>query len=318
MIIWLGFIALVMVFLALDLGVFNRKAHVIGTREALAWTSVWILVSLAFSVFVYYAYENHWDGLGLMASSGELLDGKSAVMKYLTGYVVEKALSIDNIFVIAIIFAYFKVPQLYQHRVLFWGILGALMFRGLMIFAGVYLLEQFSWMSYVFGVILLYSAYKMLRSGDEELDPDNNPVVNFAKRFIPVTRRMKGEQFFVRRGNFVAATPLFIALIVVETTDVMFAFDSIPAIFAITTDPFIVFTSNIFAILGLRSMYFVLASVLDKFKYLQFSLVLILAFVGVKMLLLHHVHLPEWLSLTVILGLLGGGVTASLLWPPKE
>lgn len=318
MIIWIGFLALVVVFLALDLGVFNRKAHVIGTREALAWTSVWIFVSLAFSIFVYYAYENHWDGLGLMASSGELLDGKSAVMKYLTGYVVEKALSIDNIFVIAIIFAYFKVPQLYQHRVLFWGILGALVFRGLMIFAGVYLLEQFSWMSYVFGVILLYSAYKMLRSGDEELDPDNNPVVNFAKRFVPVTRRMKGEQFFVRRGKFVAATPLFIALIVVETTDIMFAFDSIPAIFAITTDPFLVFTSNIFAILGLRSMYFVLASVLDKFKYLQFSLVLILAFVGVKMLLLHHIHLPEWLSLTVILGLLGGGVAASLLWPPKE
>lgn len=318
MIIWIGFVLLVIIFLALDLGVFNRTPHIIHTREALGWTGIWIAVSLAFSIFVYYAYENHWTGLGLAATSGEAMDGKTAVLKYLTGYVVEKALSVDNIFVIAVIFAYFKVPQLYQHRVLFWGILGALVFRGLMIFAGVYLLEQFSWMTYVFGAILLYSAYKMLRAGDEDIDPENNPIVIFAKRFMPVTRRMKQEQFFVRRGKFIAATPLFITLLVVETTDVMFAFDSIPAIFAITTDPFIVFTSNIFAILGLRSMYFVLASVLGKFKYLQLSLVLILAFVGVKMLLLHHVHLPEWVSLTVILVLLGGGIGASLLKPSGD
>lgn len=316
MLLWSGFILFIVLLLALDLGVFNRKSHVITTKEALGWTSLWVSVSLLFSFFVYFAYRDHWFGLGM--EHGHPLAPETAVLKYLTGYIVEQSLSIDNIFVIAIIFSYFHIPKQYQHRVLFWGIVGAIVFRGLMILAGSFLIERFSFITYVFGAILLYSAYKMLSSDHEKMDPNKNPVVTFFKRYFPVVRTIQGEKFFIKRMGKTMATPLFIALLVVETTDIMFAFDSIPAIFAITTDPFLVFSSNIFAILGLRSLYFVLVSVINRFKYLQYSLVLILVFVGIKMLLIQVVHMPEWLSFAVILLLLGGGIIFSLIMEKKE
>ncbi|WP_373553109.1 TerC family protein [Haliscomenobacter sp.] len=309
MLIWIGFLVLVAALLALDLGVFNKDAHTISAKEAFRWTGVWVSFSLLFSIFIYFAYENHW-----VHENGAPYSGQKAVITYLTGYLVEQSLSIDNIFVIAVIFAYFRIPQKYQHRVLFWGIIGAVLFRGIMIVIGAALLHRFSWVTYIFGGILLYTAYRMLRQGshDEEVEVDKNPLVALAKRFFPVTDRFHDQKFFVKVGGVTAATPLFIALLVVETTDVLFAFDSIPAIFAITTDPFLVFTSNIFAILGLRSLYFVLASMLDKFQYLRYSLVVILAFVGIKMFLVHYIDLPEWLSLAVIALSLAGGILPSL------
>ncbi|MCB0571340.1 MAG: TerC family protein [Phaeodactylibacter sp.] len=310
MAIWIGFFLLIFILLALDLGVFNKHSHAVSAREALGWTAVWVAFSLLFSIFVYFAYENGWS-----ANEGGL-SGRAAVLKYLTGFLVEKSLSMDNVFVIAMIFAYFKVPKQYHHRVLFWGILGALILRGVMIALGVVLINRFGWITYIFGAFLLYSAYKMLVA-DEGIHPQKNPVVKWAKRFFPVTKSFDQQHFFVRRRHVWAATPLFITLVAVETSDVMFAFDSIPAIFAITTDPFLVFTSNIFAILGLRSLYFVLAAVIDKFRYLQSALVFILAYVGVKMLLVHHVEIPEWLSLAVIVCSLGTGVAASLLFRAK-
>ncbi len=313
MAVWIGFILFVFVALALDLGVFNKAAHKISTREAFKWTSLWVSLSLMFSGFVYFGYDNHWLGLG--DTVGHDVGGMNAALTYLTGYIIEQSLSMDNIFVIAVIFNYFKIPQKYQHRVLFWGILGALVFRGAMIGAGVFLVEKFDFIMYVFGGILLWTAYKMIKGGEDDIHPEENPLLLQLRKFLPVTKMMKGEQFFVRRaGRVVAMTPLFVALIVVETTDVMFAFDSIPAIFAITTDPFLVFTSNIFAILGLRSLYFVLASLLDKFEYLKYSLAAILAFVGLKMLVLHplHIEMQEWTSLVVIVVLLAGGILYSV------
>lgn len=316
MLVWISFIVIVCIFLALDLGVFHKHAHIISTREALRWTGVWVTMSLLFAVFVYYAYGNNWFGIGLEV--GENLTAWDATLKFLTGYLIEQSLSVDNIFVIALIFGYFNVPQQYQHRVLFWGILGAVVFRGIMIAVGVVLINNFSWITYVFGALLLFSAYKMLFSGNEEIHPERNPTILFIKRFIPVVSKYHGEKFFIQKMGVVAATPLFIVLMVIETTDVMFAIDSIPAIFAVTTDPFLIFTSNIFAILGLRSLYFVLASVLERFHYIQYSLVFILAFVGVKMILLHHVHLPEWLSLVVVVGFLTAGILYSIYADKKE
>ncbi|MDX1941824.1 MAG: TerC family protein [Saprospiraceae bacterium] len=305
MVIWIAFLVLVFFLLALDLGVFHREAHSVSTKEAINWTILWVSLAFSFSVVVYFAYENGW------VANPENLDGKEAVLEYITGYLIEQSLSMDNIFVIAIIFAYFQIPKAYQHRVLFWGILGALVFRGIMIGIGVVLIQRFEIIIYFFGALLLYSAYKMLRQGDMEIEPNKNPIIRMFRRFMPVTGSFKGNRFFVRRGKLIAATPLFIALIVVETTDVMFAIDSIPAIFGVTRDPFIVFTSNIFAIMGLRSLYFVLAAVLDKFQYLKYSLVFILAFVGVKMLISHYVHIPSWVSLSVIVLSLTIGIAAS-------
>ena len=299
-----------MFLLAVDLGLFNRKAHVIGTREALRWTALWVSISLLFSVFLCFAYNRSWFGIG--EEIGHPSRGIDAALTFLTGYIVELSLSMDNIFVIAVIFSYFHIPKQYQHRVLFWGILGAVFFRGIFIGAGAYLVSHFDWVTYVFGAILLWTAYKMIQTGAEgEVHPDDNVVLRAFRKMLPVTKQMKGDQFFIRKGSrIVAMTPLFVSLIVVETTDIMFAFDSIPAIFAITSDPFLVFTSNIFAILGLRSMYFVLASLLDKFEYLKYSLAAILGFVGVKMLVLHplHIQLAQWVSLTVILVLLMIGI----------
>lgn len=317
MILWIGFIILICLLLALDLGVFNKTPHKIKTREALGWTTLWVSLSLLFSLFIYFGYENHWLGLG--ETVGHVLSGKEATLKYLTGYLIEQSLSIDNIFVIAVIFGYFKVPQHLQHRVLFWGILGAVVFRGIMIGAGAYLVARFGWIMYLFGAFLLYSAYKMATAGDEDVEPENNPIIRLVKRFYPVMNTMEDESFFVKRMGVTFVTPLFIALMVIETTDVMFAFDSIPAIFGITTDPFIVFTSNIFAILGLRSLYFVLASMLDKFQYLKYSLVIILAFVGIKMLTVEIIgHLPEWFSLAFIILCLVGGVVVSLIMDKRK
>lgn len=319
MIVWISFIALVSIFLALDLGVFNKEPRKMTTREAFRWTGLWVSMSLLFSVFIYFAYENHWFGIG--QTIGHDVGGWKAAVTYLTGYVIEQSLSMDNIFVIAIIFSYFHIPQKYQHRVLFWGIVGALLFRGLMIWAGSILVERFEFILYVFGAILLWTAYKMLKSGEEDIHPEKNPIVLQLRRFLPVTKSIRSEHFFIKRGGrIIAMTPLFVALIVVETTDVMFAFDSIPAIFAITSDAFLVFTSNIFAILGLRSLYFVLASMLDKFSYVKYSLVIILASVGLKMLVLHplHIELPEWVSLAFILLVLGGGILFSFLKDRKD
>jgi tellurite resistance protein TerC len=303
---WIGFFVFVALLLFLDLFVLNKRDHVPRTREALAWTAMWTTIGLGFSGFIYVAYQNGW-----VASD---LAPKQAVIAYLTGYLVELSLSMDNVFVIALIFAYFKVPAIYQHRVLFWGIMGAVFFRLAMILAGVYLLEQFDWMFYVFGLLLLYSAVKMLGQS-EDIHPSDNPIIKFVKRIMPVTDDYHGHDFFVRIDGKRAATPLFIALIIVETTDIIFAVDSIPAILGITQDSFLVFSSNILAVLGLRSLYFVLSSMIDKFEYLKYSLALILAFVGVKMLLHDVLHLEDWISLVVIFGLLAGGVLVSLTRP---
>jgi len=305
MIIWSAFLLLIFLLLALDLGVFNKKSHVVSFKEALGWTTLWVSLALLFSFAVYYLYLNG------MVDNPENLTPKNAVIKYLTGYLVEQSLSMDNIFVIAVIFTYFQVPGQYQHRVLFWGILGALFFRGVMIFVGVILLEKFAWMMYVFGGFLIYSAVKMLGSHDN-VSTDNNPAIKILRRVFPVSKDYDQDKFFVRKEGLLMATPLFVALLIVETTDIMFAFDSIPAIFAITRDPFLVFTSNIFAIMGLRSLYFVLAAIIDRFKYLKYSLVAILFFVGLKMIAHDWIHLPEWASLTFIIVSLGLGIGISL------
>ncbi|MGB7160255.1 MAG: TerC family protein [Tepidisphaeraceae bacterium] len=353
--IWAGFIGLVLAFLALDLGVLNRKAHVITVREALKWSALWISLGLLFSVFVYFAYENHWLGIGLTGAGqvkvdpvdGVPLEGKSATIKYLTGYVIEKSLSVDNIFVIALIFAYFAVPAIYQHRVLFWGILGALVMRGAMIWLGAALIHRYHWIIWVFGAFLIFTGIKMLFMDTEHGDPSRNPILKLTRRLFPVTEQYHGKHFAVRAGSTgsheaatpdaqpvkdaavdaakagaLMLTPLALALILVETTDLIFAVDSIPAIFAITGEPFLVYTSNVFAILGLRSLYFALAGMIDKFRYLKVSLAIVLAVVGVKMLT------AAWLKdvfganfnfylLGLIFLILGGGVAASLMHGPK-
>lgn len=310
MAVWIGFLGLIFSFLALDLGIFHKKNQEISTKDALFWTIVWISVALLFGIFIHHAYEEGW------VHNPEQLNGREAVLLYVTGYLIEKSLSLDNIFVIALIFSYFQVPGPYQHRVLFWGILGALFFRGLMIGVGAVLIQQFEWMIYVFGALLMYSAHKMWRSDHEEINPNRNPMLRIIGKFYPVLKQFHGDRFFVRlpvkNRKIYAITPLFVALIVVETTDIVFAVDSIPAIFAVTTDPFLVFTSNIFAILGLRSLYFVLAALLEKFRYLKFSLIFILFFVGVKIMLSRVYHLPTVLSLGVIVLALAIGVMVSL------
>ena len=314
--IWVGFITLILALLALDLGVLNRKAHVIKTREALVWTAFWIFLALVFNGVIYFMYENHWLGIGL--HTGGESSGADAAMKYFTGYVVEKSLSLDNIFVIAVIFNYFSVPGVFQHRVLFWGILGALILRGAMIAAGAALIHRFHWVIYIFGALLIATAVKMLLSKDEKIEPDRNPLVRLARRFYPVTPGFEGQHFFSRVDGERAITPLFLVLLVVESTDVLFAVDSIPAIFAITTDPFIVFTSNVFAILGLRSLYFALASVMDKFRYLKVSLMLVLVYVGMKMLLSGYFIIPTPISLAVICGILTTGIVTSIVVSNRE
>ncbi|MCA6421772.1 MAG: TerC family protein [Flavobacterium sp.] len=295
MIVWIIFLATIFLFLALDLGVFNKDPHIIKPKEAGIWTGIWVTLSFVFSIVINWIYSN-----GFIANPTNITPSV-ATIKFITGYLIELSLSIDNIFIIAVIFASFKIPQKYQHRVLFWGILGAIAFRGLMIFFGVILINKFSWMTYIFGAFLLFTAVKMLSKGEEEeFNPKKSFVYRNLRKIIPITTHIEGEHFFVKRKHITAATPLFVALIVIEVMDMLFALDSVPAILAITSDPFLVFSSNIFAILGLRSMYFFLANMLEKFSYLEYSLIAILTFVGVKMLLVHYYKFPEWISLGFI------------------
>lgn len=342
---WIIFIGFVFAMLALDLGVFHRKSHIVGFKESLAWSAVWITLGLAFSILVYFAYELHWFGLGNSEDAVDKLvnTGKLAATKYLTAYVVEKSLSVDNIFVIAMVFSSLAVPARYQHRVLFWGIIGALVMRGAMIGLGSVLVQNFHAILYVFGAFLIFTGIKMLVMEEKEEHPENNPVVRWIGRIFPITREYHGQHFMVRAGSDWSReaaepgaeakvdpvvesapagkwllTPLAVALILVEVTDLIFAVDSIPAVFAITADPFLVFTSNVFAILGLRSLYFALAGLISNFRYLKPALSLILVLVGVKMLAAKW--LKVWLGdsfnltiLAVIIAILATGIITSLL-----
>jgi tellurite resistance protein TerC len=317
---WLGFLGLIGALLALDLGVLHRKAHAISLKEALAWSLGWIALSLSFCGLIYFAYEGHWFGLGMAVdgADGVLNDGKSAALKFLTGYLVEKSLSVDNIFVIALLFGSLAIPDRFQHRVLFWGILGAMAFRGVMIAAGAALVDRYQWLLYVFGGFLLFTAARLLLAGKESDEPGKNRVLKFARKWLPFSAELHGQRFIARINGRWLLTPLALALIAVETTDVIFAVDSIPAIFAITTDPFLVFTSNIFALLGLRSLYFALAGMMATFAYLKVSLAAVLALIGGKMLAGHWLEDmigPKhnlWLLLAVV-GILAVGVIASLV-----
>jgi tellurite resistance protein TerC len=306
--VWIFFLIAVALILALDLGVFNKNPHIISTKEASKWTLIWVTLSFLFSGVIYWLYTTDY------IANPDNLKPAVASMKFITGYLIELSLSVDNIFVIAIIFASFKIPQKYQHRVLFWGILGAVVFRGLMIFFGVMLINKFSWTTYLFGAFLLFTAIKMLFTGDnEDFQPKDSFIYKTLEKIIPITSQMDGEKFFIpTKTAKKAATPLFVALIVIEFMDVLFAVDSVPAILAITSDPFLVFSSNIFAILGLRSMYFFLANMLAKFSYLEYSLIAILSFVGLKMLLHDFFHVPEWASLAFIALSLLAGILVSL------
>jgi len=284
--------------LALDLGVFHRRSHTVKFKEALGWSVMWVAMAAAFAVLVYW-----WTG-------------HTAMLEFVTGYVIELSLSIDNLFVFLVIFRYFKVSGASQHKVLFWGIVGALLMRGLFIFAGVGLISRFHWIIYVFGLLLIYSGVKLLRHDSANVDPSKNPVLKLFRRWVPVTDEYVGAKFFVRRPGLFA-TPLFVVLLVVETTDILFAVDSIPAILAITLNAFIVYTSNVFAILGLRSMYFALAGMMDLFQYLHYGLSCVLIFVGLKMLGSYYINLPTWVALVVVAGVLGTSVLASVLAPKK-
>jgi tellurite resistance protein TerC len=315
LIVWLGFFAIFIGVLALDLGVLHRESRAMEVRQALGWTVVWILVALSFAALVYGVYEHHWFGWGLSASAPS---GAEAAIQYITGYLLEWSLSVDNIFVIAVIFTFMKIPPQYQYRVLFWGIVGAIVLRGAMIAMGAALIHAFDWMFYVFGAILLVSAARMLRSEEEQFDPGKSILVRLARRVYPVTDRLDGERFFTMVDGARAATPLFVTLLLVDFADVVFAVDSIPAIFAVTQEPFIVFTSNAFAILGLRSLYFAIAGLMMMFKYIKLSLIFILAFVGVKMMLHHHMEIPHAISLGVIVAFLAIGIIASLWVTRRE
>ena len=298
--LWIGFGVFVLAMLALDLGVFHRKSHIVGMKEALTWSVVWIALALLFNAGVWY-----WRG-------------PDQGLTFLTGYVVELSLSVDNLFVFLLIFAYFKVPAQYQHKVLFCGILGALVMRAVFIGAGIALIQKFHWIIYVFGAILVISGLKMAFEKDKEVHPEKNPVLRLFRRFMPVTGEYHGGDFFVKREKLRLATPLFIVLLMMETTDLVFAVDSVPAVLAITTDPFIVYTSNVFAILGLRSMFFALTGIMKLFHYLHYGLAAVLVFVGGKMLLAGFYKIPTLASLLVIVGLLAVAVVASLFHAARQ
>ena len=303
---WIAFNVFVLAMLALDLGVFHRHAHEIKFKEAAGWSVVWISLALVFNAGLYL----FWDRI----SPNSPYSNSQAGLAFLTGYLLEKSLSVDNIFVIALIFTYFSVPQQYQHRVLFWGILGALVMRGIMIALGATLIKEFHWIIYIFGAFLIFTGIKMAFHKDEGIDPEKNPLIRVFRRLMPVSNEYDGQKFFTRRNGVLMATPLFLCLLMVEFTDLVFAVDSIPAIFAVTQDPFIVYTSNVFAILGLRSLYFVLAGMMHQFHYLKLGLAVVLTFVGVKMLLTETAwKIPTELSLLVVAGILVVSVVASLL-----
>ncbi|MGV3704357.1 MAG: TerC family protein [Arcticibacter sp.] len=292
---WIGFNLFVLLMLALDLGVFNRKAHVVSVKEALTWSGVWICLSLVFNGLIY-----HWFG-------------KDKAVEFFTGYVIEKSLSVDNIFVFVLVFKYFQIPSIYQHKILFWGILGALVMRVIFIFAGVALIEKFHWTIYLFGVFLIYTGYKMFTEQDKQIEPEKNPVIKLFRKVMPITHDLKGDKFFVKENGRKYATPLFLVLILIETTDLIFAVDSIPAILAVTQDRFIVYTSNVFAILGLRSLYFALAHVIHRFIYLSTGLAVILVFVGLKMVLVDVIKIPTYVSLIVIAVIITASIVISLI-----
>jgi tellurite resistance protein TerC len=306
---WIGFNLFVLTVLALDLGFFHKQSKTVSLKNALTWSAVWISLALVFCVIVYF-----WHG-------------KQASLEFLTGYLIEQSLSVDNLFVFLVLFQFFKVPAEHQYKVLFWGIIGALVMRLAFILAGVALINRFHWIIYVFGVFLIYTGFKLAFKEEEDVHPDQNPVLKLVRRFIPMTSTYEGDHFFVIRDAKRYATPLFAVLVVVETTDLIFAVDSIPAILAITRDAFIVYTSNVFAILGLRSMYFALAGMLDMFEYLHYGLAGILIFVGMKMLLSNetltiggfplHYKIPIGVSLGVVGGILALSIIASLIWKKK-
>lgn len=322
---WLVFLGFVGIILALDLGVLNRKAHVVSMREALAFTALTMVLATGFAALIYFAYNGKWLGLGshLDRVDHVVNNGHLAALKFFTGYVIELSLSMDNVFVIALIFQHLRVPAQYQHRVLFWGILGALAMRGTMIGIGTSLIARYHWVMYIFGAFLLFTAFRMLFSGADHEAPEEAAIVRFVRKHFPITEHYHGQHFVVREQAKLFLTPLAIALVLVETTDLVFAVDSIPAIFAITADPFLVFTSNVFAILCLRSLYFGLAGLIEKFRYLKISLAVILGIVGLKMLTATKLkqifgpHLNLWL-LCVIALILGAGALASILKAPRE
>lgn len=297
--VWAGFIAFVCLMLALDLGIFNRQQKEVSIKAALTWTAVWITIAMVFNTGIYYFL------------------GKEKALEFLTGYVIEKSLSIDNIFVFIMVFGYFNIPPKYQHKILFYGILGALVMRAIFIFAGVALITKFHWIIYIFGAFLIFTGIKMLVQDEEQLEPDKNPLVRLFKKIMPVTEKLHDANFFVRIANKNYATPLFIVLLLIEFTDLIFAVDSIPAILAITKDPFIVFTSNVFAILGLRSLYFALAGITKYFRFLKYGLSLVLVFVGVKMCIVDFYKIPIVISLLTIIGIIASSVLASLVIKPE-
>jgi tellurite resistance protein TerC len=298
--LWAGFTGLVLAMLAIDLGVFHRQAHEVRFKEALAWSVAWISLALAFNAFVYYQF------------------GAERSLEFLTGYVVEKALSVDNVFVFLVVFSFFGVPAAYQHRVLFWGILGALVMRAVFVLAGAMLLARFHWIVYVFGALLVVTGVRLLVRPDAGPEPERNPAYRLFRRLVPMVSGYRGARFSVVENGKRYATPLLAVLVVVEATDVVFAVDSIPAIFAVTTDPFIVYTSNVFAILGLRAMYFLLGGVLESFHYLKVGLALVLCFVGVKMLAADVYEIPIAVSLSVVTALIAGSILASRLFPRPQ
>ena len=297
---WVAFLAIIGFMLVLDLGVFHKKSHKVSIKESLAWTGVWISLAMLFNVWVYYKM------------------GPQKGIEFFTGYIIEKALSVDNIFVISLIFTYFRVPAQYQHRVLFWGVLGALFFRIIFIYAGVALISKFNWMIYVFGVFLIYTGIKMLKDEEKHIEIEANPMIVFVKKFWKITPNFDGENFRTKINGVWYFTPLFLVLIMIETTDIIFAVDSIPAILAITPDPYIVFTSNVFAILGLRSLYFALNGIMEMFEYINYALSGILVFVGIKMIAAGWYHIPTIISISIILGLLILSVVASIYFPRKN
>lgn len=298
--LWVAFNAFVLIMLALDLGVFHRKAHEVSIKEALTWTGIWIALAMLFNLFIYH----HFD--------------KEKAIEFFTGYIIEKSLSVDNIFVIIMIFSYFNVPRIYQHKVLFWGVLGALVMRVIFIFAGVELLHRFHWLIYIFGGFLVVTAIRMIVSKDDKLEPERNPLVKLVRKKFRVTPAFHEDNFFVRIGGQLSATPLFLVVIMIEATDLIFAVDSIPAILAISEDPFIVYTSNVFAILGLRSLYFALSGIEKYFQYLKYGLAVILVFVGAKMCLMDFIKIPVEVSLIVIVFVLGISMLASAVMSRQQ
>jgi tellurite resistance protein TerC len=297
---WISFNLFVLLMLALDLGVFHRKSHAVSVKEALIWTGVWITMALFFNLLIYSQL------------------GEEKAVEFFTGYLIEKSLSVDNIFVIILIFSYFQVAAEYQHKVLFWGILGALVMRGIFIFSGIELIHRFHWLVYIFGGFLIFTGVKMLVSDDSKIEPEKNPLIRFARKLFSVTKNFEGSSFFVRREGKIWATPLFLVVILIETTDLIFAVDSIPAILAVSEDSFIVYTSNIFAILGLRSLYFALSGIEKYFHYLKFGLSAILVFVGVKMCIVDWYKIPVEVSLIIIVFVLAIAMLSSVVFPKKS